>query len=271
MAENVRAVINRIIKEKDRKILTGTEAMRRILVTLQKEVTDELGRAALGSWDSYRLKQMLVTVEDQVAAFEAKSKAEAAGLLADAWRMGQMLVDDPLLASGMGGVWTGYHLSTTVLDTLKDFTFGKISGVADAAYDRIKAELTLGILGSKTPQEVAKAIGTNLRDPSVFRSIALRAETITRLEMGRVFSEAAQTRMAQAATHVPDLEKMWRHAGHPKQARPTHLAAYGQHVPWNEPFMIGGVPMMFPRDPAAPLEETINCGCDHVPYHPDWG
>lgn len=257
---DVTRTIREAIRAKDRAVISGTKAMLTILRDLQKQVIDELGRAALGSWDAYHLRQMERALETQVTAFEKRAHHEAAGLLTESWNLGRALVDEPLIASGLGGVWSGYHLSTTVLETLKDFTFGKISGVSAAAFDRIKAELTLGVLGGKTPQEVARAIGTNLKDPSVFRSIARRAETITGLEMGRVFSMAAQARMEQAAGHVPGLEKQWFHAGRPVEPRPSHVAAHGRHVPVDRPFNVGGVEMMFPRDPGAPLEETINCG-----------
>jgi hypothetical protein len=138
--------------------------------------------------------------------------------------------------------------------------FHKIEGLSDSAWDKIRGELTLGIMGGKTPQEVAKAIGMNLEDPSIFTSIAARAEVITKMEIGRTFSTAAEKRMEDADKYVDGLEKQWRHVGHPMKPRLTHLAADGQHVLVNEPFDIGGVEMMYPRDPAAPLDETINCG-----------
>ena len=85
-----------------------------------------------------------------------------------------------------------------------------------------------------------------------------------------VYSQATQIRLMQAAENVEGMEKEWIHAGHPKKARPSHLAADGQHVPANEPFIIGGIKMQFPHDPAAPLNETIGCGCDHAPWHAGW-
>jgi len=263
----VNSVIARIIKEKNTAIKSGTRAMLEILQKLQDEVLHELGQAAITEWDSYRLKQMLSSIEHQVENFEAKAKAEAEGFLEESWGLGRNLVDVPL---GEAGIYTGFHLSTSVLDTLKDFTFHKVEGLSNSAWDRIQSELTLGVMGGKTPQEVAKAIGKNLKDPSIFTSIGARAEVITKTEMGRVFSQAAELRMEQAAEYVQGLEKQWRHVGHPKVPRPTHLEADGQHVPVDESFNIGGVPMMFPRDPAAPIDETINCGCDHVPYHARW-
>jgi hypothetical protein len=266
----VTAAMQRILKEKDRAILTGTEAMRDILKDLQAQVRVELGKAAIGSWDAYSLRRALDSIETQVAQHEAAAKTEGGDLLDKSWKLGKDLVDGPLIAAGMGEIYTGFHLSTAAIDALKGYQNDYLERVFGDAWYRVKGEVTLGVLGSKTPQEVAAAIGEKLDGPGIFNNIAARAETITQTEMGRVFSEASQLRMEQAGEHVPGLEKQWRHVGHPRQPRPTHLAADGQHVPVNEPFRIGGTMMMFPRDPGAPIEETINCGCDHVPYHANW-
>lgn len=263
----VNSTIKKILKEKDAGILTGTEAMNGILVDLQKQVQGELGGAALGSWDAYQLKRMLDAIERQTADFQTKAKKEIGTSLDASWETGRALIEESLKVAG---IYTGFNISTSSLNALKDFTFHKIDGLADDAWYKIKGELTLGVLGGKTPAEVANAIGKNLTDKSIFSSISARAEAITKTEMGRVFSTATQSRMAEAAQYVEGLEKQWIHAGHPKAARPTHVAAAGQHVPWNEPFLIGSIPMMFPRDPKAPIGEVINCGCDHVPWHESW-
>ncbi len=253
----VNSEILRILKEKDRAIKTGAQAMLGILESLRSQVIKEIGGAAITEWDAYHLAQMKDSISGQIENFKAKAKAEAGGLLEESWGKGKNLVDIPL---GNAGIYMGFHLSTSVLDALKDFAFYKIDGISNSAWDRIRGELSLGVLGGKTPQEVASTIGKNLKDPSIFTSIAHRAEVITQAEMGRVFSTAAELRMEQAAEHVDGLEKQWRHAGHPKVPRSSHVAADGDHVPVDEPFDIGGVKMMYPRDPAAPIEETINCG-----------
>lgn len=239
-----------------------------LLRELQGQVQAELGKAALGSWDAHSLKQYLDSIGEQIAQFEASAKREISGRLDKSWNTGIDMVDASLIKGEVGFAYR--YMSPSVLDALKDFTFHKLEGLSNDVWYKIKAELNLGILGAKTPQEVANAIGKNLTKKSIFSNIADRAEMITKTEMGRVFSQATQDRMAQAAEHVDGLEKQWKHAGHPKQARPSHLAANNQHVPVDQPFIIGGVQMMFPRDPAAPIDEVINCGCDHVPYHAHW-
>lgn len=265
----VRATIQRILREQGAGVRSGTEAMRDILKALQGDVMAELGRAALGSWDAYHLRQVLDAIEVKVAGFETKAKAELGRRLTASWETGKALVDSPLEAAGVR--IGGFHLSESVLETLQDFAFHKVEGLRSFTWDRIRSELALGTLGQRTPQEVAKAIGRNLTDRSIFSSIDARGEVITRTEMGRVFSTSAQKRMEQAGEHVPGMEKQWLHSGHPRKPRPSHLSAHGQHVPVDEKFNIGGVMMLHPRDPGAPLDEIINCGCEHVPYHPDWG
>ncbi len=263
----VSAAIKKALQAKEQGILSGTESMLAILSDLHGQVLTELGKAALGSFDAYHLRQMLDSIEYQVANYTLRAKAELSGSLSMAWNLGTNLVDAPLAASGihMGS----YHLSTAVLDTLKEYSNDYLQNLFSDAWYKVKGEITLGVVGGKTPQEVAESIGKTM-DAGQFKNVATRAETITRHEMGTVFSKASQLRMEQAAESVPELEKQWIHAGHPFRPRPSHIASHGKHVPVNEPFVIGGVPMMFPRDPKAPLKETMNCGCDHVPYHPDW-
>ncbi|GER92681.1 hypothetical protein A45J_0399 [hot springs metagenome] len=253
----VNSEIKRIIKEKDAGIRSGTAAMRDIIDTLRQQVQAALGMAAAVSWDAYYLKKLLDSLEYQFDNFTVKAKKEAEGLVEDIWGMGQSLVDAPLK---LVGIYSGFHISTSVLDVMKDYTNNYLEGLFGDAWTKVRGEISLGMMGAKTQQEVAAAIGKNLKDKSIFSSIAERAEVIIQTEMGRAFSRATQYRMYQAAQYVPDLEKQWIHAGHPKQPRPSHLAAHGQHVPVKDAFTVGGIEMMHPRDPAAPVSETIRCG-----------
>jgi len=264
----VNSEIKRILKAKEAGIASGVVTMRDLLKELQGQVMGELGKAAVGSWDAYALKQMLNTLELNFADFDSRAKKELGTLMDGSWEKGISLVDEPLKISGQ--LWTGFNVSSASLDVLKDFSFTLIGDVTSSTWTKIKGEISLGVMGGKTPHEVATAIGKSLKDKSIFRSTYMRAEAITKLEMGRVFSRATQERMSVAAQHVEGLEKEWKHAGHPKQARPTHLMSDGLHVPVDEPFLIGGVLMMHPRDPAAPIGEVIHCGCDHVPWHSKW-
>jgi len=49
------------------------------------------------------------------------------------------------------------------------------------------------------------------------------------------------------------------------RTRDTHLEANGQVVGLDEPFNVGGAPLMYPGDPNGPLGEVVNCRCVVLP------
>lgn len=265
----VTAEIKRVLKMKDAGILSGSESIKKLLIELQKQVQFDIH---LGTdWDKYYLKKLLDSIEFQVANFDAKSKAVLSGQIESMWGLGQNLVDMPLKTAG---IYFGMpHISTSVLDAIgnKEFAFGKISGVSGDVFTKIRGELTLGMMGGKTPAQVTEAIGVNLKHPGIFKSIAERAETITKTEMGRAFSMANRFRMEEAGKYVPALKRVWIHAGHPKVPRISHLIAHGQVVAYNEPFKVGGMDVKAPQDPSLPIKDVIHCKCISIPYMDSWG
>jgi hypothetical protein len=46
-----------------------------------------------------------------------------------------------------------------------------------------------------------------------------------------------------------------------ERVRHEHSAADGQRVPRDQPFIVGGYPMMHPGDRSAPARLTVNCRC----------
>jgi len=266
---SVTAEIKRLLTAKDRKLLSGEQALRGLLVEVKGQILGELRAVDDGSYTALMLRQNLASVERYLAGFETAGSAEMNRLLDAAWESGAGLTPAALRAGGMSVAYG--HIPGTVLQTLKEYSYHKISGLTSDAFTKIRGELSLGILGQKTPHEVVSAIAGGLENPGVFASLEARAEVIAGTEMGRAYSTATQSGMRQAVTSVPGLRKQWWHAGHPKRPRQSHLALHGQIRPVDQPFVIGSLAMMYPRDPNAPASEVIRCGCDHVPYHEAWG
>jgi hypothetical protein len=75
---------------------------------------------------------------------------------------------------------------------------------------------------------------------------------------------ASHAAMIEAAKKIPGLRKRWLRSGK-KHPRRSHYRAHNQMVLAAEPFVIGGVKLMHPRDPNGPADHTINCGCMAVP------
>lgn len=91
-----------------------------------------------------------------------------------------------------------------------------------------------------------------------------RAQTIARTEsVGAMNESAAAYAMALPSSVVG--RKQWA-AHHDDRTRPSHKVADTQIRDRDVPYMVGppthpAIPMMFPHDPAAPADETINCRC----------
>lgn len=269
MAVKVTDILKQILIAQGRRTIDGQEAVRGILDEVRKQVIAEIASAPAESFTSYRNQQMLTQIERLLYDAEASMRVELGRGITDAWEAGRVML--PQMAGAAGTTLSPFGISSHLVDQIKEFAWGRITAVRNDAAGRIRAEITLGLLGQKTPQEVAGAIAGNLERPGVFKGISERAEVITKTEMGRTFSMAAHASMVAAMDALPELQKMWLHAGHPKSPRIYHLHLNGDIKNVDQPFLVGNISMMYPRDPKAPISEIINCGCMHVPYMPEWG
>lgn len=99
---------------------------------------------------------------------------------------------------------------------------------------------------------VRQALDPELYDAYVRRLAASEAS----ISVNSALNEAAAVAVRQGAT----VEKTWRTRNDDK-VRHTHRQVEGQTVPFGAPFWVGGVPMMHPGDPTAPVAEVANCRC----------
>lgn len=237
-----------------------------LLADARKEVA---ATVASTEWQAYRLPELKNAIDRALQSFGDKYGVELREAQRSFWEGGINVVEEPLRVVGVYAAFPA--IDTTVLGILQGYGADLVKGLARDAAQRINNEITMGLMGQKTPYEVMEAVGANLKDKSIFKSIAARAETITRTEAGRVLEAASQARMSDAAKLVPGLQKQWMHGQYVRAPRPSHVAAEGQIRNVDEPFDVGGEKLMYPRDPAGSPGNTINCSCYTVPYHPDWG
>lgn len=97
------------------------------------------------------------------------------------------------------------------------------------------------------------------------KAINLRAETIARTEGLRAASEGVQAGFEQAVQRGviehSDVVREWAGRNDGRE-RESHILMNGQKRGLTEPFLSGdGNLLMYPRDPTAPAEDTINCRC----------
>ncbi len=180
----------------------------------------------------------------------------------DEWLAGQRTIDDPLRAGGI--TLRAPKISPRQLIAMREFLTDRIKDISRIAKRRINSELGLIITGIQSPGEAISNVTRLLNETS-----RRRALTIVRTELGRAFSAAQSARMQQAKAHVPGLMKQWRRSGK-IHSRIQHDTADGQLRAPDQPFDVAGYKLMYPRDPAAPPGQTINCGCDSLPYMQHW-
>ena len=96
------------------------------------------------------------------------------------------------------------------------------------------------------------------------RSIKHRAEMIARTEAMRSVNAGNQDALRQATAdgtvREDEIRRTWV-ATSDERTRPDHVAADGQEVGMNEPFIVGGASLEFPLDPNGPPEQTVACRC----------
>jgi SPP1 gp7 family putative phage head morphogenesis protein len=119
-------------------------------------------------------------------------------------------------------------------------------------------------------KEITKIIGLPPKASDPVKGISYQAERILRTETNRAYNIAISSQQRELAEQVPGLQKQWIATGD-SRTRDSHLAAHGQIVDVDKPFIVGGAKLMLPLDPAGPPEETINCRCRSITVIPEIG
>jgi hypothetical protein len=128
----------------------------------------------------------------------------------------------------------------------------------------VKAELQDGLDKGESYRELSKRLSDKFAEITEGR-----AQTVASTEVASAYGYARNEAMKQSgATH-----KLWLGSGRPPGTlhgmRPAHAAAHyeQQTRAIDEPFVVGGEPLMFPTDSSlgAGPEMTINCHCVALP------
>ena len=120
--------------------------------------------------------------------------------------------------------------------------------------EQVMSSIENGIKESKTVQEIAQDVASFYTDVD---NIKFRAERIARTETLTAVSIGQWAATKDVADEIPGMRKMWIAAGDAR-VRDSHAEMDGDVVAVNNKFGNG---LMFPRDPAGPPEEIINCRC----------
>lgn len=133
--------------------------------------------------------------------------------------------------------------------------------IPDEVYNLVFAEITDGVNGGETVEQVADRVDKVLTFTNSERWVN-RAKTIAMTETTRAYAAGTLAAgMEQSRVSGKLLQKQWQTESD-ERVRVSHRAVDGQVRDLGMPFYVDGFPMMFPGDPLAPPELVVNCRCD---------
>jgi hypothetical protein len=261
--EVFRETVAELVRELKTLEAEATGDVRQVLEDAQLEI---IRRMAAGSseWDFARLTRLRAEIAEILRDAGADLGDRQVEHLDSAFTAGTEIIDRPVDRA------IGLRLDSVLnspdrrqLQAMKSFMVDRMQGISTDTAARITSQLGLVLTGVNTPGQAIDAIAPQIEGGRA------RALMTVRTELGTAFSTATQQRQVQASRVLPGLRKQWRRSGK-IHSRLTHDLADGQIRKPEEPFMVGGIPIMYPRDPKIPIKHRANCGCLQVPYMSRW-
>jgi len=252
-----------VLRRRTRIQIDTREEVLRLLKTAQARIAGILAGTP-SEFQVFLLPQLQQSIRQAMQDMSTQAAANLDVSARAMWQAGLDLVDQPLAAGGLSIAGVLPQIDTRQLEAMRAFMTDRMADVGVQLANKINTELGLVAIGAQTTGDAINKI-----EGLISKGGRSRAITVTRDNLGRAFSIATQQRMKQAKPLLPGLKKQWRRSGK-LHSRVSHDAADGQIQPIDEPFIIGGVKLMHPRDPAGPLRETINCGCESLPLMEHW-
>ena len=257
---------NRSIKQA---LSTTADSRRRILNLMRDFDASIAGIVAGGEISGEFLASLRASIRNEVLDLEQ----ELFGIISTA-RSNVTILGETALGSslatipGLGGIGIGIGgVSPDLLSIANEFSADLIGlargGLTAEILKGINRELSLGVLGGRSNADVIRRIATLLGPGKSFRN---RAIQIVRTDGLRMFSMANQASLERARESLPELRKAWIWS---RISRIDHAVAeeeFGEDnpIPINDPFIVAGEALMYPRDAAGSAWNVINCGCFHV-------
>lgn len=258
---------DKAVKYVQQRQAAATDAAARRMLRLVEEyrikVAQYLATFSAGDWSLYRLSAIKRGISEITEWFYENSMRDMPEDLRKAFINGIYAADKPLEAGGYRVMLP--YVPQKILEDSQELAAHLIKGLSVDMAQRVNTEISLGLLGQKSPWEVMKNLETFIpplkNRRGLIGSAFSRAETIARTEMGRVQNAALRDRVDQIAEKYPALKKAWLGSGKPT-SRPAHMALQdNEPIGINEDFVIHGYKCSGPHDPRLPASETINCGC----------
>jgi hypothetical protein len=242
------------------------EAERRILKLLDdanREILADLARSAPDNYNTARLHALKAQVDRVMAEFARQASSQIEATEEQAAQETARSVD-AAVAAGTGTLNVQPVLDRAALQVIQGYTSDLITGLTRDASARINAAVQRAYLGGMDLKQLVGQIGSaryGSEFTGIFGRMGEHTVSVAMNEIMRVHSVTAVSRINDLAAQNPNLAKGWRHIPAARVPRVSHLLANGQVVAPDQPFLVGGEELMYPRDPSGSAENTINCHC----------
>jgi hypothetical protein len=237
------------------------DRVMQLLEEARKRIVGDISNVDPESFKGAQLRLLAKQIDGAMDGFRRDFSDAVTTAQGDAYELGGISMAQPLDALGFDAS-TVAGISESALSIAQGYTADLISGLTKDSAAKLNAAIQRAFLGGQSVSDVIAQIGRALagdKFTGLFGPIADRAETIALNEILRVHSMAGQARLEDLQAKVPSVQKQ-------RVPRLSHIRVSGMHVPVDEPFIVAGEELMYPRDPNGSAENTINCHCLLAPY-----
>ncbi len=249
-----------------------------LLKDMRKDVIASI--ATVDQFDAAFLPTLKAQINARTREFGRQLKGYVSSQESKSWDIGIEMNDAPITAAE---IQIGLPmLSDDLLLVAQAYSADLITGLENEMLDKINTRLNNAVLGKDTPWVAMRKIDNEVFQIKKGAGVTWRTERITRTEVNRVYSISSQARMEQSAEHIPELRKRWittlshrvRGIGEKRKIPRIspisgqiidHRQAHDQIVGVNEPYIVSGEQLMYPRDPSGSAQNVVNCSCVSIP------
>jgi uncharacterized protein with gpF-like domain len=242
------------------------EARKRVLKLLEdanREILADVARSSPDSYNAARLHALTAQVDRVMEEFSRQASSQVNSIEQQAYQEAALHVD-VTVAAATGTLAVQPVVDRAALQVVQGYTADLITGLTRDGSGKINAAIQRAYLGSSNLTQLANQIGTARYGSAytgIFGQIGEHTMSVASNEIMRLHSVASVARINDLSTNHPNLGKGWRHIPVARVPRVSHMLADGQVVKSDQPFIVGGEKLMYPRDPSGAADNTINCSC----------
>lgn len=259
-ARELDARLNTLIRRAGR---AEDQAARQVLAEVDAFRRDLLGLMTSGRSFSQTARR----IDDRAASLRIVLEALVDRSIGDAAELGLELVDRPLTDVGVDTGPVTRLSGDRIAQDHRTLARGIVRDHVTNLADRSKAVILRARAVTGGLADALKAVGEQLQGSTVVARPANYLASVARTSTATAVSDASYRRMVELERRVPDLRKRWDTSRARTGSRDNHrrlAEATAEGIPIDRPYQLAGVSVQWPRDPALPPREVVNCRCQSV-------